>query len=392
MQYWTKDEIKMWQMGQFQKLAEHVSENVPYYDNLFADNQNSLIIELAQFPKIEKETLIKKEPLFTPNNLKKNRYKLASTGGTSGSTLRYRLDLKSWSFTTAYKIFYWQKIGYKYGDKYASIGSTSLFSTKPTIKHRIYSLFKRSYSYSSIELSDEKIEIIVNDIEKRKIKYVYGYASGLYLIAKYLKKKGKRISHIEACFPTSEILIPKYRSLLEEVFSNVMDGYGARDGGIVAFETGKSIYEVGYNTLVEVGNDKTLLVTDLFNYASPFIRYCIGDKVDLGENTNNYNGDSFTKIHGRTSDIIYLDNGKVLTGPAFTVLFGKLNVDEYRLTKISGLKILIEITVNEKYDQNDDNVLVNSISNHIGHDCLLEVRKVEKMLPGKNGKRNYFLS
>jgi phenylacetate-CoA ligase len=200
------------------------------------------------------------------------------------------------------------------------------------------------------------------------------------------------MAHIEACFPTSEVLLPKYRELLEEVFINVVDGYGARDGGIIAFETGKSIYEVGYNTIIEVDDEQNLLITDLFNYATPFIRYSIGDRVDLLKESKGYNGDVLTKIYGRTSDIIYLDNGKVLTGPAFTVLFGKLNINEYRLTKESGLKILVEITVNNKYNENDYYLLKNSISAQIGKDCILEIRKVKELLPGKNGKRNYFIN
>lgn len=390
MQFWSKDEIRSWQAKELNNLLLHVSENVAFYKDIPSSVlHNNKLVEL---PRIEKSDIIQKAELFTPHNLKKISYKLASTGGTSGNTLRYNLDLRSWSFTTAYKIFYWQQFGYKYGDKYAAIGSTSLFSTNPSFKHRVYSLFKRSYGYSSIELSDSKIELIIKDIEKKKIRYLYGYASGLYLIAKYLKSRNKRMAHIEACFPTSEVLLPKYRELLEEVFINVVDGYGARDGGIIAFETGKSIYEVGYNTIIEVDDEQNLLITDLFNYATPFIRYSIGDRVDLGKESKGYNGDVLTKIYGRTSDIIYLDNGKVLTGPAFTVLFGKLNINEYRLTKESGLKILVEITVNNKYNENDYYLLKNSISAQIGKDCILEIRKVKELLPGKNGKRNYFIN
>ncbi|MDF1551205.1 MAG: hypothetical protein P1P88_25515, partial [Bacteroidales bacterium] len=205
---------------------------------------------------------------------------------------------------------------------------------------------------------------------------------------------------IKGCFPTSEILTNAYRQEIVKAFNCfVMDTYGARDGGITAYEINKGYYNVGHNSYAELTNcykkdTGTLLVTDLLNYAFPFIRYEIGDEVTMPTNqTNfNYNGQVFTEIFGRVSDVIRLDNGRVLTGPGFTILFKDLNVIGYRLTKINGLKIKLDIQPKENYSYAEEELIRSTCKKHAGDDCDIEINYVKNFQTNQNGKRDYFIS
>ncbi|MGK0140057.1 MAG: phenylacetate-CoA ligase [Algoriphagus sp.] len=185
---------------------------------------------------------------------------------------------------------------------------------------------------------------------------------------------------------------------MEKAFGFVMDCYGARDGGVTAYEISQGNYHVGYNSFMEIkeGNELkkgTLLTTDLFSYSFPFIRYELGDEVSFSTSTtSDYNGQVISKVLGRASDIIRLENGHVLTGVGFQVMFGRMNVIAFRISKVGELHLLVEIEPNEYFTKDEENLIRTIFQNHAGQNCNIEIYKVKKFTPNKNGKRNYFMS
>ena len=405
MNKWTNQEIESWQNKMLQKLINHFYRNTKYYKQLFDDldiNPNDIKTreDLKRLPPLNKDIIRQNFDDLIPQNINAIPHKKASTGGSTGNPLKYFLDLKTWSYTTAAKIYSWQTTDYLYGDSYAALGSSSLFPTnKKSWKHILYFFLRNGVPINGMNLSDEKCEDYINVIRKEKVNYLYGYASSLFLLAKYIKKKGIKLE-IKGCFPTSEILTDSYRKEMEEAFGSfVLDGYGARDGGITAYEINRGYYNVGYNSIAEVINCSsddtgTLLVTDLLNYAFPFIRYEVGDEATLPSNKieYEYNGQIISKILGRVSDVIRLENGHVLTGPGFTILFKDLNVVAYRISKIDILKIKIEVQRNNNYSIEEEKLIYNTIKKHAGEDCKIMIRYVDKMATKKNGKRAYLIN
>jgi phenylacetate-CoA ligase len=404
MNEWSADKIEIWQNERIQILVKHFYTNTIYYRRLFdkiglTPDDIKTKEDLLKIPLLNKDIIREHYAELIPSNIDLFPHKKASSGGSSGKTLRYFLDNNTWSYTTAIKIYSWQTSGYLYGDTYATIGSSSLFSTNPTLKQKFYHLFKSSLRISGLNLSDDKISEIIPVLIRKKPKYLYGYAAALFLLAKYVNKNRIKIPSIKGCFPTAEMLTPEYRSEIEKAFGFVMDCYGARDGGITAYEINKGYYNVGYNSVAEVidcydKNTGKLLVTDLFSFAFPFLRYDLDDDVTLAENnhTYNYNGQVITKIMGRSPDIIRLSNGHVLTGPAFQMMFGSFNVSAYRISKLSDLILQIEIQPNEMFTDDEENKLFNILTKHAGEDCKIVLLKVEEFVPNKNGKRNYFIA
>lgn len=404
MNKWPKDQITTWQDKKLRDLILHFYTNTVYYRRLFDElnikpSDIKTKADLVKIPPINKDIIRKHYEELIPINIKDIPHKKATTGGSTGKPLKYLLDLKSWSFTTAIKLYSWQTSGYRYGDAYATVGSASLFPSKPSLNHRLYHKFKRSLLIGAMNLSDEKIEYHLQTIQKRKIRYLYGYAAGLFLIARYMNKNGIQIDSIRGCFPTSEMLTKEYRLEMEKAFGFVMDCYGARDGAITAYEITPGYYHVGYNSIAEITNKYdtdtgTLLVTDLLSYSFPFIRYELGDEVTMPDTIPDYsyNGQVITKVIGRTPDIIRLANGHVLTGVGFQVMFGRMNVSAYRISKINDLSLLIEFEPNEKFTQAEEELIRGIFKNHAGDDCEIVMKKVEKFTPNQNGKRHYFMS
>ena len=406
MSQWSSAEIDNWQNEKLQRLIEHAYANTEYYHDLMNKlklNPSDIKTknDLNKLPILTKKDIANNYKKIIPQNIKNFYYKNHSTGGSTGEPMRFLLDLKSWSFMSAYGIYSWEKFGYNYGDSYVALGSSSLFPTeKKSIKHNIYYSLIRKFPFSAMNLSDEVLLNYISEIKNRKIKFIYGYASAIYLLANFVLKKRIDLYNIIICFSTSEILTEEYRSVIEKAFHcKVVDCYGARDGGLSAYEVKPHQYHVGYNCIAELKESRNstgeILTTDLLNYAFPFIRYQLGDEITLSNSDNRkskFNGQVITKVFGRIPDVMKLENGNILTGPGFTILFKDLHVKAYRLKKIGYMQIECGIKKNIGYTKDEESLIIATLKKHAGEDCDIKIKYIEEFELLRSGKRHYFIS
>lgn len=406
MQKWSLKEIGEWQNKKLRSLIKHAYNNTLYYKELFdregiEPDDICTVEDLLKLPILKKKDIINNFNKLISKNLRSIPHIKSSTGGSTGDPVKFYLDKDSWSFFTANTIVNWEKTGYKYGDKYLALGSTSIFvDKKMSIKHKTYYQLKNKIPVSGINMSNNVCAKYVDLIMPKNIKYIYGYASSIYLLAKYIIDHDITVS-VNTCFPTSEILLDHYRQAIETAFHcKIMDNYGARDGGITAFEFQKGFYEIGYNAIItlknkDVNNIGTTLLTDLLNYAMPLINYQLGDEHQIDEEKNKdyfYNGQIFNKIIGRTSDVIRLGNGQILTGPGFTILFKDLPVEFYSIIQKSENEIECLVKKLPAYTSDDERTILTSLQNQAGDSCKIRIRYVEKFDVLASGKRRYFIN
>jgi len=190
-----------------------------------------------------------------------------------------------------------------------------------------------------------------------------------------------------------------HKKTIESVFKcKVLDGYGASDGGITAFEHHDGFYEVGYNCLVkQQSRDEEsrgpIIVTDLLNYSMPLINYQLGDEIEMNNEKNSgfpYNGQIINKVLGRISDIIELENGSVLTGPGFTILFKDLPVEYYNIRKTGLNTITCKIKTLPEYNTFHEQLIKNTFAKQMGEEAKLIIVYTEDIIISENGKVQYF--
>lgn len=406
MNNWSKEEVTQWQNENLQNLIKHAYENTSYYRLLFdklgiRPEEIRSSLDLSKLPVLTKKDIIKNIQDFIPKNINQIKHLKASTGGTSGDPLQFLLDFKSKSFGTASSIYFWNIFDYKYGQKYIAMGSSSLnINDKIHLKNKIYNKLRGRIPLNGIGLSDELLMKYVHIIKKGNIQFIYGYASSIFLLADFIIKNNIIIDHIKACFTTSEVLTKNYRDSIKAAFNcKILDCYGAGDGGVTAFGIKDDYYCVGYNCVVEIHdcnneNSGKILCTDLLNYAMPFIRYELGDVVELAPLSEeyDYNGQIIKKINGRSSDIFHLGNGRKLTGPGFTVLFKDINVKAYSIKLISPLEISVSILKKETFTHKDEERIYESFKQQAGHECRIVIKYVDKIEYTGSGKTRYFYS
>lgn len=404
MSNWSTAQIVDWQNAQLRGFVKHAYLHTSYYKNLFdslgltpADIQTAK--DLDKLPVINKAIINSHYDELVPDNIQQFKHRKGKTGGTTGEPMLYLCDENTWGYVTAAKIFHWKRAGYHYGDKFAAMGSASLFSQKPSLVRRIYDKLRNEYPMNAVNLTDELCQKYVETIKREHIHYLYGYAAALFTFTKYVKDNGIDLTQIKAVFSTSENLTDYYRKMMEETYHcKVMDCYGARDAGVTAYESAKGVYQVGYNVIAEVvdeiePNTGSLLATNFLNYAFPLIRYQFGDEVELASsiNENEYNGQVIRRVMGRTSDVMRLGNGRNLTATGFAMIMKEFDVVAFDFKKLGDLNLLLRIQpIPEKYTKDQEEKIKETFVKYIGEECVLDIEYVERFEPLKNGKHRYF--
>ena len=401
MEKWSAVEIENWQFENLKKLIVYAYENTVYYKELFDRIQIKpedirTTSDLSKIPFLTRELILENFDKLVSKKVKTIPHIQVMTGGTTGTPMTYLLDKISWSFSNADYIVNWEKAGFKFGDKHVALGGSSIFGGHgSSLKHIIYYGLKGKIKLDGMNLSDEVLKSYVDLIKKKRIKYIYGYASSIYLLAKYVATH-KISLKINACFPTSEILTDNYREAILEAFNcTIVNCYGAHDGGITAFEHKRDTFEVGYNVFIRVQTNKTkgpILLTNLLNYAMPMINYQLGDEVKIKESTSGYNGQVIEKVYGRIPDIIRLENGRILTGFSFFERIFNLPVKAWSLEKKKMNTLLCKVIKQHGYDESDEETLITKLKEYAGEDVTIEVKYFDKFKLTPSGKRNYYLN
>lgn len=403
MNTWSKEQIEKWQLEQLHRLLEHAYNHTKYYREIFDDlnlkpSDIQTFEDLKKLPVLTRNIIKERYNDLIPDNINSIKHRSGSTGGSTGEPMKFICDENTWGFVTAMKIYSWKTTGYKYGDCFVSLGSSSLFPVnKKNIVSEIYFKLRNTIPLNGMNMDEETCAKYMNIIKSKNIKYVYGYASAIYLLAKFCIENNIQYT-MKCCFATAEKLAPHYRETIEKAWdTKVMDCYGSRDGGVTAYEIKSGEYHVGYASFLETelrGEPSTLYSTNLIDYAFPMIRYANGDEVEKVNlhNASIYNGQMLKCLIGRTSDVIQLSNGHKLTTPGFTIMFRGFNIESYRIKKTGSMQITVTIKKKESFTEEDHELIVATMHKYVGHDCEVIIKYVDKMEPLKNGKRSFFMN
>lgn len=403
MNSWSREQIRAWQEEQLRCVVKQAYEHTVYWKRVFDERglkpeDINTVDDLKKLPVISKNEVRAHYDELVPDNIAQIRHRKDQTGGTTGEPMRYLVNEDVWGFVTANKIAAWRTTGYRYGDAFMALGSASIFKKNAPFVRRVLDLIRNERAYNSMNLDGELCKKYIDILNKQHIHYIYGYASAIYLVAKYALDNGIDMSHMRGAFTTSENLTDVYRETIEKAFGcRVMDCYGSRDAAVTCFEITPKNYYVGYGAYVEVTDEfekgkGTLISTNLLNMAFPLLRYEFGDVAELDNNCAEYNGQVLHQIYGRVSDVLRLDNGHVLTSPGFTILMRNFPVMAYEIQKLSGCSVRMQVVASDGWTKEDEKRLVDEMQRFCGEGCEFALEYVEKFEPLKNGKRRYFMN
>lgn len=146
-----------------------------------------------------------------------------------------------------------------------------------------------------------------------------GYSGALHALAAYLVR-------LPAVLSTGEMLLSQWRPVIEQAFgSSIFDRYGSIEVGDIAHSCAAcgAMHVNDENVMVHVESGSgDLLVTDLTTFATPFIKYRIGDRATLrhGPSICTRGLSEMVRIEGRSTDVLHLPGGRSISGMVFRSL------------------------------------------------------------------------
>ena len=412
-QFWSAEQIEKYQMDKLTPLLQHAYDHVPYYRRLF-DFLNikppdiRKTSDLYQFPIIRKQDIMQNQHDFIPDNYESFKYKRGRTGGTSGSPFPYYTDMKAWAMNWAVNMRTFQWAGYRYGkDRLAVMAGGSLIPNegkglKKRIMHHVNNYYTMPITHMDATMMDEYFY----QIKKQKIRFLRGYPSAIYTFAEHLLQRGQTLP-LKAVITTAEMLYPHQRDLMKKVFAcDIFDTYGCRDGMGMAVECEKhngmhicpdlSIMHIvdESGNEVKAGETGEVVLTSLYNYSMPFIRYAPGDMAIKSDKKCSC-GRSFPmieKIIGRTSDVIKLVNGRVLNGLSIPFEDLTTEVDKFQIVQEALDRIEVLLVPRGELTQERIESIEKMLLFHCGEGVEVEAKIVDSIKMPKSGKFRYVIS
>lgn len=387
-------------------------EHTPYYHNIFRNlelvpEDIKSVDDLQMLPILTKQNIRANLGDLTTRNCLGQQLIPSATGGSTGEPMKFFIDKEwcAWNMAAAYREWSWA--GYDYGDKIAYLwGAPQDLSAQYKLSAKMYNLVSRQVMLDAFEMTQNTLDEYIRVLRKFKPKIINAYASAAYLMAQYMESR--RIDDIrpKAILTSCEMLFDHQRDTIERVFGcEVFDYYSGRD---TTLHAGECPEHSGYHLAIEnaviefiidgehvaPGEMGKIVITDLSNYAMPFIRYEIGD-LGIPSDEICSCGRSLPmmkKVVGRVTDIITTKNGKHIHGEFFTHLFYNTDgIKQFQFTQKSKEYAILKIVKAKNYSQSELDLVIQEIHRYCG-DIVIDIEFVELIPLTSSGKHRFTIS
>ena len=330
------------------------------------------------------------------------------TGGSTGEPVSFYLDRPA---VERYEAARWLGLswhGIRIGDPCVMIWGSPLELNRHQLKRYRWKerWLKNRVIVSAYDLDKRRLEEFLKLLRRFRPAYLYGYASALHTLALMLLERGWSPGvPLKAIVSTAESLHEHQREAMEQAFSApVVNEYGARDGGMIAYQCPKgNMHVFSENCYLEVvepitgiplhpGETGLLLVTDLHNFAMPRLRYQLGDLVRLSPDSCDC-GIGFpllAKIDGRVDDMFVTRQGRYVHGHYFNhIIRGMSSFRGFQIVQHDPGRISLKLVKEpERFLPWEEAQLLACIREALGN-VVIQVSYVEKIAPSASGKIRY---
>lgn len=386
-----EEERKALQRERLKEIVEWARENSPYYAGLYQNLSENF--KLEDLPMVNKRELMENwNDWITDGNLTleevekfmedtgnigrkiKNKYMVFTTSGSTGNPLVTICDdttnnvmggisaCRSYARKEDLRAF--MKRGGKsigvFADEGFYLGNSSIRSRLLKMPWK-----KRQMAVSSALYP---IEQIVRQLNEFQPAMLGGYPSNLELLIEEAREGRLRISPV-IIMTGGEYLSDSLRQSLAETFHcYVQTSYSCTEGGVVACECRQKHFHLNDDWLIlepvdeqgrpvpdGVQSDKVLL-TSLYNYTQPFIRYEVTDRVIMHhEKCPCGNPSPWIELEGRTDDVTtFSEEGreiKVAPLAVYAVLKEVHDLRRFQMLVYPENKVMLRIEPKDDIDK-----------------------------------------
>ena len=406
-QQWTPEELREFQEMKLRRLIDHCYVNVPFYKHVFDENKIKpgeirTISDLKALPVMTKQTMSENSDDLLARNYSKKLMETETTSGSTGKPTRFYFDLTSRDIRKASQMRSFMWAGQQFGDKLLLV--KSFMDQKKTFYRRLSDIATRSQRLDAYDLTDKTLIDHVERIRKLKPKIVYGYAKALFFLSRLLNQLNCNDLGVESVISSGEMLLETERKEVEKAFRcKVFNLYGSVEAYSIGMEckahdglhisSDLYIYELTKNgeTINGEGEEGEVTITNLNNYAMPFVRYNIEDLAELKTTERCQCGCFFPRIEltgGRKGDVLQGTNGNKLSCMFFSGVFRQFEdqIRQYQVIQSEADHLKMNVVRTASYREQTTNQLIQRVCEKAGSEMRVEINFVPVIHPTKSGK------
>ena len=406
-QWAPPEEIEGYRTRRLQELVRFSVERVPFYRAAFerlgiAPDDIRTPNDLPKLPTVTKQNLRDSFAALRVEGYRGREYEMKSSGSTGVQTTVV-IDNACNDEVFATQLLFWSWGGFAMGQSHLQTG----MSTRRGITKRLKDVVFRCQYRSAFDLTDRAVEEIVQTIERGSIGALFGYASSIYVIARFMEKRGRH-RRMACIFTWGDSLFPHYRDQIERVFScRVNDCYGLGEGLQCAAqcEYHDALHEAMHGVILEivdhdgqpvpVGTLGRVVVTRLEPGPMPLIRYETGDVAHFvdGACPCGRSLRRVSRILGRATDIVTTPGGDRLIVHFFTQIFEMIpQIAQFQVRQDRPEAITVLFVKGGGFDESHLDQVRNQIRAHCVYPLEITFTSVDDIPPEQSNKRRFVIS
>jgi phenylacetate-CoA ligase len=398
-------------------LLLHADNHTRYYHKIFRDidliQDNKInLSRFEEIPILTKEIIRKNQQDLVSDEIQSRIWFYNSSGGSTGEPTRLIQDnvYSTWGSATSY--YYFKNIlgiDEPSAKKVVLWGSErDLFKGSLSNKAKIQNWLFNTIFLNSFKMTGPDIEGYIRTINSEKPEIVRGYAGSLFELCRYAEQKKMLLYHPKIVLSAAENLSEEMREVIESNFgTKVYNFYGSRESSNLAGECKEGLlHPFSFWNYLEVldkdnrpvgeGEEGRIVITNLFNYSMPLIRYEIGDMAVLGPRKCSCGHvlPTLKKITGRITDRFILKNGTTVPAEFFIHLLGVVcyegsGFERFQVIQEDYDKIRINIVAQKEISEHYKKDVDEKIRVVMGQECIILWQKVDDIPKTPTGKYLY---
>lgn len=407
------EQIRLSQKKKLMTLLRHASSHSRYYGLLFkkcgitSDDLNEPENALKKLPILTKEIIGKNIDEIIADNISKKLIFQDSTGGSTGTPLVFYRDWDCLIKRRAQELFFDKWIGYELGDRVALFVAArhhprGIKGFKSRLRN---ATCDRILAFDPYRTDRNYMEGFLSKLLAFKPDMIKCFPNSLYIFANFLKEKGVNKIKVRSISCTGETLHDYQRELFQEVFHcPVYEKYGTFEVGVAACESSEHngmhmfLDGVFFEFINSEGNSAKpgemaqLIVTDLFNYGFPLIRYQIGDVGAFSEKSCNYCSPLplMSRLYGRDRDILVAQNGNPKPGYLFVEVFNKNHIPgQFQVIQHDRDNVFVKAVKKDGYLIDHERLILEKFKILLGENMKIRIEYVKEILREPSGKFKY---
>ncbi|OEK08541.1 hypothetical protein A8C32_03550 [Flavivirga aquatica] len=372
--------------NKLEKIVNHARETTPFYKEYK---------KFEDLPIVNKNTIRNSREAFQSNAFNKEQLRTVSTSGSTSIALEIDQNPNKIKRNTADSIYFGKLAGFRIGYKLLYLRNWDKHLKKSSVTKFLQNIDE----FEVVDINDKYIKQIIDSIKNDASRKGWlGYPSAYELVCKYLDKtNAKPINcNIKSIITMSEGVNKYTKESMSKYFkAPLVSRYSNMENGIIAQQAINQdyyiinwasyyveIFDLNDDTPAELGEPGRIIVTDLYNYANPFLRY---DTGDIGMIDYSVTPPILKHVEGRKTDVIFNTKGDIVSSFIITNIVDYKGVIQGQLIQEKQKEYTIKLNTTKEFNQEKE--VLSEFTGYLGSDAIIQIDYVKEIPLLTSGKR-----